>query len=223
MKKTRSAQVWTKAIAGIALAYSVNGAYAQGPFSGDWKYVERADASGKPYSTFEVKLTELADGQLQGSYCFVTQSGNRIDCDPDRKAINITGLVAPDGKSAEVHFYSFFGAKDGVAELATPGSDLNWRVTQNPRGDFFYGPYKVKLKRTPTDEHRGERQVVTAKAYLYDQPSPLPATKTYVVKGDYVKLLSVSDDFKFWKVECVSGNGVVIERWIDCNAIESCP
>ncbi|WGS51550.1 hypothetical protein LFL96_08645 [Paraburkholderia sp. D15] len=223
MNKISSALIPIKMIVGIALAYSVNVVYAQGPFSGDWKYVERADASGKPYSTFEVRLTESADGRLQGAYCFVTQSGNRIDCDPDRKAINITGRVATDGRSAEVHFYSFFGGKDGVAELATTDDELNWRVIQNPRGDFFYGPYKVKLQKEPTDEHRGERQVKAAKAYLYDQPSTLPVARTYVVKGDYVKLLRVSDDLKFWRVEYVSNSGAVIERWIDCRAIAFCP
>jgi hypothetical protein len=43
------------------------------------------------------------------------------------------------------------------------------------------------------------------------------------VKGDYVKLIKISDDFKFWQVQYVSSNGVAIERWIDCNAIASCP
>jgi hypothetical protein len=209
--------------AGILLACSVNAAYAEVPFSGEWKYVEHLGASEKPYSTFDIRLTERTDGEIQGSYCFVTQGGNRIDCDPDGKAINITGHVTPDGNSAKVHFYSFFGAKDGVAELAATGSDLTWQVTKNPSGDFFYGPYKVELKKTPEDKHRGERRVVIDKAYLYGQPFASPATKIYVVKGDYVKLIKISDDFKFWQVQYVSSNGVAIERWIDCNAIASCP
>jgi len=212
-----------KAIAGILLACSVNAAYAETPFSGEWQYVEHLGASQKPYSTFDLRLTERADGEIHGFYCFITQNGNRIDCDPEGKAINITGRIAPDGKSAVVQFYSFFGAKGGVAELATTDNILTWRVTKNPSGDFFYGPFKVELKKAPDDKYRGERQVVIDKAYLYGQPSISPTTKTYVVKGDYVKLIRVSDDFKFWQVQYLSNNGGVIERWIDCNAIASCP
>ena len=184
--------------------------------------MEHLRKSERLYSTFDIKLRERNDGQIEGSYCFVTQSGNRIDCDPDGKAINIMGHVASDGMSAEVHFYSFFGAKDGLAVLSRVGSDMAWRVKQNPSGDFFYGPYKVELERVSSDMHTGERQVVTTKAYLYDSPSTSPAVKTYVVKGDYVKLLVISEDLKFWKVQYVRSDRVVIERWIDCNAIDFC-
>ncbi|QAU24627.1 hypothetical protein EO087_12010 [Dyella sp. M7H15-1] len=142
MIKIYSALV-AKAIAWIFLASYFNVVHANKSFSGEWRYVQYIDTSKKPYSTFDIRLVEGNDGKIQGSYCFITQGGNRIDCDPDGEEINITGRAAPDDSSTEVHFYSFFGAKDGVARLSRVGNDLIWQVIKNPSGDFFYGPYKA--------------------------------------------------------------------------------
>ncbi len=194
---------------------------AEGRFSGDWEYVEHLAGANKPYSTFEIKLHEARDGTVTGSYCFITQNGNRIDCDTDG-AENISGHVSEDEQHAGVRFYSFFGAKDGFADLASYDDALTWKVKKSPKGDFFYGPYSVTLKRKQADIHPGERQVVLDKAFLYPTPSEIKV-KTYVVKGEYVKLISISDDLKFWKVSYSEKNGITIERWIDCRAINSCP
>lgn len=194
---------------------------AEGVFSGDWEYVEHVTGSSKSYSTFEIKLREAGDGSVTGSYCLVTQNGNRIDCGADGTE-NISGHAQEDGRRAEVHFYSFFGAKDGLAELRSYDNSLTWKVTKNPEGDFFYGPYSVTLTRKQVDAHQGERQVVVEKAYLYPTPSETKV-KTYVVKGEYVKLIDISADLKFWKISYSEKSGVAIERWIDCHAINSCP
>lgn len=194
---------------------------AEGVFSGDWEYVEHVAGASKPYSTFEIKLHETRDGAVTGSYCFITQNGNRIDCDADG-AENIFGHVREGGQQAEVRFYSFFGAKDGVVDLVSHGDTLSWEITKKPIGDFFYGPYSVTLTRKQSDVHQGERQVVVGKAYLYPMPSATEV-KTYIVKGEYVKLISISDDLRFWKISYFEKNGITIERWIDCRAINSCP
>ncbi|WP_322011706.1 hypothetical protein [Paraburkholderia sp. J12] len=194
---------------------------AEDHFSGNWEYVEHVSGSSKPYSTFEIKLNESPDGTVTGSYCFITQNGNRIDCGKEGEE-NIYGHAREDGQSAEIHFYSFFGAKDGLADLSNYNNTLKWKVTKNPKGDFFYGPYSVTLIRKQVDAHQGERQVVVDKAFLYPAPSETNV-KTYVVKGQYVKLISISDDFKFWKISYSEKNGLTIERWIDCHAINSCP
>ncbi|HEY2020272.1 hypothetical protein [Paraburkholderia sp.] len=194
---------------------------ADGKFSGDWEYVEYLTGSSKPYSTFEIKLNEADDGAVTGSYCFITQNGNRIDCSTNGIE-NISGHVREDGRHAEIHFYSFFGAKDGFADLASYDDALIWKVTKNPKGDFFYGPYAVTLTRKQANAHQGERQVVVGRAYLYPTPSETKV-KTYVVKGEYVKLIGISDDLKFWKISYSEKNGVTIDRWIDCHTINSCP
>ena len=50
-----------------------------------------------------------------------------------------------------------------------------------------------------TIAHVDERMVVVNKAYLYDKPSCSGRGKTYVIKGDYVKPVSVSPDLRFLK------------------------
>lgn len=195
---------------------------ADKPFSGEWESVESMPGSSKVYSTFDLKLIELDDGTVQGSYCFVTQGGNRIDCDPDG-AKNITGRVSENGHQAEVYFYSFFGAKDGVAELAIKDGTLTWVVTKRPSGDFFYGPYKESLDIKQSKVQSNDYKVMAERAYLYNSPAESNGAKTYVVKGDHVKLISVSSDLSFWKIQYAEQNGTVIERWIDCHAINYCP
>jgi hypothetical protein len=71
--------------------------------------------------------------------------------------------------------------------------------------------------------HQGEREVIVDKTYLYESPSQPSNSSTYIVKGDYVKPLRVSDNFKFWKIQYREKSGELIERWIDCNAINFCP
>jgi hypothetical protein len=205
-----------------ATALSIHSALlaADNRFSGSWEYVEYVAGSSKPYSTFDIKLNETNDGAITGSYCFVTQNGNRTDCSSDG-VNNISGRETEDGR-AEIDFYSFFGAKDGVAELMSSGDTLKWTVTKNPTGDFFYGPYSIKLNRKQVDVHQGERQVIVDRAYLYPTPSETKV-KMYVVRGDYVKLIEISADLKFWKISYAGSGGITVIRWIDCRAIGSCP
>ena len=132
---TRKCATLFTSVAGALLFHSMSWA-TDGRFSGDWEYVEHVTGSSKLYSTFEIKLHETRDGTVTGSYCFITQNGNRIDCDTDGVE-NISGHVHEDGRHAEVRFYSFFGAKDGFADLANYGDVLTWKITKNPKGDFF--------------------------------------------------------------------------------------
>ncbi|WP_321913875.1 hypothetical protein [Paraburkholderia sp. J11-2] len=193
----------------------------EGKFSGNWTYIGHVAGSSKPDQTFEIKLNEASDGTVTGSYCFITQNANRIDCGTAGDQ-NIHGYVSEDGRRAEVHFYSFFGAKDGIAELISDDGLLVWKVKKNPKGDFFYGPYSITLTRKQAETHQGEHQVIVDRAFLY--PTALKAkVKTYIIKGEYVKLISISNDFKFWKISYSEKNGATIERWIDCHAINFCP
>jgi hypothetical protein len=207
----------------ITLACIPNSYAADNSFSGEWEYVEYVPGSAKPYSTFDIKLTQSRDGTIHGAYCFITQNGNRIDCDPDGVANNIIGHLTEDSRKAQVRFYSFFGAKGGEAELMRTDNNLIWNVKKNPVGDFFYGPYRVNLIKKPENMHQGEREVIVDKTYLYESPSQPSNSSTYIVKGDYVKPLHVSNNFKFWKIQYREKSGELIERWIDCNAINFCP
>jgi hypothetical protein len=194
-------------------------------FSGRWQDASQLAGSEKPYSTFDLILNEDDRGHIQGSYCFVTRFGNRIDCGSTRE-MNLSGNVTDSAKKAIVNFYSFFGAKNGVAELSTNDDGLIvWNVLKQPQGGNYYGPNHAILRRVVSNAgmSSGERQVVADKAYLYDQPSTSAHHKAYVVKGDYVKLITVSSDLKFWKVSFTSKSGKIIEDWINCKDIEFFP
>jgi len=215
------------AFAAIAFGCVVAGSRAacasEQSFYGTWEYVEYVNSAKTPFGVYNISLTEASDGAISGYYCFVTQSGNRVDCDPDKSAKNITGKVTADPTRAIVHFSSFFGAKDGIAELTLAGTTLSWKVVSEPTGGFFYGPYKLKLTKSLQNVPRGERVVVVDRAYLYASPATILEANTYIIKGDRVKLLALSDDRKFWKVSYTGKNGKVLLRWINCTAIDFCP
>jgi len=196
------------------------GCARNGRFNGDWEYLERADTSGNENSVLRIELAEANDGVLSGSYCFVTQNGTRADCDTSGIE-NIHGRVMKDGHDAKVNFYSFFGAKDGMAILSVSGDTLTWKVTVNPVGDFFYGPYFAKLHRKRSDSRKGERRIVVDNATVYPSPSA-SAVETRLSKGTYVKLISISEDLKHWNVSYTTESGIGT-GWIDCRAITFCP
>lgn len=191
-------------------------------FSGKWTSAETVEGQRKPYSTFTITLSEDRAGNIQGSYCFITQNGNRIDCSPD-KELNISGQVERDEGVAVIKFFSFFGAVGGIAKITVGDGELIWDVVTLPKGGDYYGPLHVKMKKDASAETRvGERVVVANKAFLYDVPSRLHKTRDYLVKGDCIKLLSISPDLKFWKIEATLSNKRRVVKWIECADIDLC-
>jgi hypothetical protein len=192
------------------------------PFSGEWTSVENVAGQSKPYSIFTITLNEDEAGNVHGAYCFITQGGNRVDCSSG-KELNINGRVEDNKIIAAVNFYSFFGATDGMAEITVSGDWLIWNVVKHPEGGNYYGPLLVRMRKdTSAGPRPGERMVEVEKAFLYGTPSHSRGSHVYVVKGDYVKLINVSSDLRFWKVEFVAKDGRHIIRWIDCADIDFC-
>jgi hypothetical protein len=75
-------------------------------FNGKWVYSEYIPGDKRPYSVFDISLSEGDDGNIHGAYCFVTQYGNRIDCSPDGE-LNMRGHAIGSSRKASVIFYSF--------------------------------------------------------------------------------------------------------------------
>jgi len=99
----------------------------------------------KELSMLDLSLRQK-DNTLTGTYCYIAQAGNRIDCPPDDE-INIHGIVR-NGK-AEVVFNSSFGGKNGHARLELNGEQMMWQLTKPPvRGDY-YAPLNYVLTRQP--------------------------------------------------------------------------
>jgi hypothetical protein len=193
------------------------------PFSGNWSAIETIDGQSKPCSTFTISLSEDGSENVRGTYCFITRNGNRIDCSPDNE-VNINGHAEHGKNTATVNFNSFFGATGGMAKITLNDDWLIWDVAEPPKGGDYYGPMHIAMhKDTSAESHTGERLVVSNKAFLYDTPSRSQATHVYLIKGDYVKPLSVSPDLQFWKIEFTSKkNGRHIVKWVNCVDINFC-
>jgi hypothetical protein len=188
---------------------------------GNWRYAETNQGHTKPDSTFVIRLHKTTSNRLEGSYCFITQEGIRLDCDPEGQQQNLKGSLSPDGQHVRIDFFSFFGAKNGVADISINDGKLTWKVVKLPKGGFFYGPLNVVL--TKDNGNTRSRRVIVERAYLFRDPTGATPPKSYLIEGDKVELVKLSDNLKFWKVKYALTNGQVIERWIDCEAIDSCP
>jgi hypothetical protein len=94
-------------------------------------------------SSFRIKLT-LNNDLLLGQYCATAYNGNRMDCSFDIEN-NISGKINDD--KIDISFYSFYGAKKGVAEIKLIGDTLYWTITKWPTGGDCFAPEKVKLIR----------------------------------------------------------------------------
>ena len=191
-------------------------------FSGVWSSREDVAGRSKPYSTFVIRIGEDNAGNISGSYCFVTRNGGRIDCSPDGEN-NLNGRSGLVENKARVSFYSFFGAVGGVAEIVVSGDRLLWNVVKQPQGGDYYGPLRAEMHRETSLGYRSvERKVVARKAFLYDSPSKSQVSRAYVVKGDSVRVVKISDNLKFCKIEFLTKNGRRLNKWIECSEIDFC-
>ncbi|BBU27059.1 hypothetical protein BTHE68_07930 [Burkholderia sp. THE68] len=194
-------------------------------FAGKWESIEYVKDTEKPYSVLDFTLKQDGSGAIKGAYCFVSHFGDRIDCGEESE-VNMTGHVSPDNlNKAVVHFYSFFGAANGVVELTKgPTGSIHWKLTARPEGGNFYGPENAEFNRAASAAvvSPEEKKVASKKAYLYAAPSRSSQHQKYVIQGDSVKLMKISDDLKFWKIEFLTKGGSTIGGWLDCRDIDFC-
>ncbi|WP_144023119.1 hypothetical protein [Burkholderia sp. AU15512] len=124
---------------------------------------------------------------------------------------------------AAVNFYSFFGAVGGVAEMTINGDRLLWNVIKQPTGGDYYGPVRIEMRRSDfSRRHPGKKSVVVDRVSLHDAPSSSKVGPIFLVKDDFVELVDVSSDSKFWKIEFLAKNGRRFAGWIDCLSIDFC-
>lgn len=108
-------------------------------YSGDWEWNEAPESR-----TFSVDL-KCVQGTIVDQYCAVAQSGARIDCS-DQGERNLFGSPEPQGDSAMVRFFSFFGAMGGKAVISNKNNRLVWQVIKEPIGEH-YAPKAAELRR----------------------------------------------------------------------------
>ncbi|MBZ2400611.1 hypothetical protein IRM71_03910 [Erwinia amylovora] len=129
---------------GIALSMALLSfaSFSMTDFSGKW-IGSINDEDGTPYSNLSLKINQVAD-KLNGSYCYVTQKGKRIDCADDGED-NLHGSVS--GDKANMFFNSTFGGKNGRAELSINHEGMMWKLVSDPIAGEFYAPKSFLLKK----------------------------------------------------------------------------
>lgn len=99
--------------------------------------------SGDKSQEFTIKIKKIDNDSVFGQYCAVYNNGNKLDCDFD-DINNIKGLII--GDKIQLNFNSFFGAKNGKAEIKISEKYIEWKVTKSPKGEY-YAPESATLYR----------------------------------------------------------------------------
>lgn len=122
-------------------------------FDGEWSGEFGDD------STLTLRLAESGN-RITGSYCYISQRGNRIDC-PEDDERNLTGTIA--GNRANVEFNSSFGGVGGRAVLEIKGSEMEWRLVTPPQKGNYYAPLRYTLRKAPSVQNAEFRKLDTEK------------------------------------------------------------
>ncbi|MGP3591631.1 hypothetical protein [Vagococcus sp. WN89Y] len=128
-------------------------ASADGIFSGHWTGEKSSS------STLSLKISQKGE-RLTGTYCFVSQSGNRIDC-PENDEINLWGRV--NNNHADIAFNSSFGGVNGQAKLEVNANNMTWYMIQPPKNGEYYAPNKYTLTKELKTKKADTRKFVTDK------------------------------------------------------------
>jgi hypothetical protein len=213
----------------LALAAQVGAAVlaqnAHGKYVGVWSLEKNVAGQSAPYSTFELDI-DIRGSDVIGRYCYMTQFGNKIDCGPSDPS-NIHGSVRQD-ETLQVDFSSFSGTSGGKAIISKEGGKLLWKVVQNPVGDGFYGPEQAELsKQSPANDGEngqasGNIKITSDKAYLFNGSSENLKTKSYLIKGDDVRVIGYSLDKNYIHINYLSKKAGVLDKWIRCENASSC-
>ncbi|HDR2621987.1 TPA: hypothetical protein QCI71_002881 [Enterobacter chuandaensis] len=122
-------------------------------FDGDWAGEFEND------STLTLRLAESGN-RITGSYCYISQKGNRIDC-PEDDERNLSGTIA--GNRASVEFNSSFGGVGGRAVLEIKGGEMKWRLVSPPQNGNYYAPLHYTLRKAASVQHAESRKLDTEK------------------------------------------------------------
>ncbi|HBL4907172.1 hypothetical protein [Enterobacter hormaechei] len=121
-------------------------------FDGDWAGEFEND------STLTLRLAESGN-RITGSYCYISQRGNRIDC-PEDDEQNLSGTIA--GNRANVEFNSSFGGPGGRAVLEIKGREMEWRLVTPQKGNY-YAPQRYTLRKAASVQNAETRKLDTEK------------------------------------------------------------
>lgn len=66
------------------------------------------------------------------------------------------------------------------------------------------------------------KNIVVDRAYFFDFPSSGCIKKSYLIKGDVVTVLKMSDDGSYWLVDYISPSYREVKKWLRCQDIAYC-
>lgn len=107
---------------------------------GSWITQGETNAQGVPMTSFNLHVIE-ANQKITGEYCYISNYGNRIDCDNA-----FTGKKIADNHYL-IQFNSQFGGVNGRATLQLKQQKLYWTLRQAPQqGDYSIAQTAVLSK-----------------------------------------------------------------------------
>jgi hypothetical protein len=108
---------------------------------------------------FTIKIKKIDKDSVFGQYCAVYNNGNKLDCDLD-DINNIKGLIIKD--KIQLDCSSFFGAKNGKAEIKFYEDHIEWKITKSPKGEY-YSPELATLYKKNQNETRSNKTNLSRK------------------------------------------------------------
>lgn len=152
---------------------------------GSWVDEGLSNSDGIPKYIFTINLTEVGH-KIIGDYCYISNYGKRDDCNNPLIGERIsTGLY-------RVTFDSGFGGKNGVAKIKFSDSNMQWNIQRFPQGGEYSIPQKSLL--TLDNVERNTLTIITSKSFIFKEPNYSQKTKSYLIKGDKVVVITETQD-----------------------------
>lgn len=171
---------------------------------GTWKW--RSDDKSQE---FTIKIKKVEKDSVFGQYCAVYNNGNKLDCDFNDKN-NLQGLLIKD--KIQLNFYSFFGAKNGKAEIKILKNHIEWKVIKSPEGEY-YSPESATLYRK-----NDKKETLQNKSNLSNKKVQLPFDFQKYMDLCYLEENSICDEkFPFLKNDELSSITHLINNKINKN------
>lgn len=139
---------------------------------------EHPSAANLPMHVFSLDI-KAADKQISGSYCYVSNYGNKIDCN------NAFSGQKTSSNSYKINFNSSFGGTHGLAELRiTDDERLLWQVLRFPQHGDYSIPKHAVLHRSQVAEKY--QTINKAKVFICKEADAKSRTGSYLILGDKV-------------------------------------
>lgn len=106
-------------------------------YCGEWSW-EKNDEK----HDFTIVINQEGE-YLIGRHCYITDSGNKMDCSGDQNDISFK-IKSLNSEKNTVEFTSFYRGAKGKVELRLQQGKLYWKIIEKPK-DIYYIPLEATL------------------------------------------------------------------------------